>query len=76
MGAGQSQVRRFYEKQKADILLVVGFLIVFSLSTFAETTKLKSIGQYTFVRIRGEVPTQEVMKMLVDRYAADIKVWL
>jgi len=60
-------------KNKRLIFFVVGFLIVFSLSTFAESTKLKSIGQYTFVRIRGEVPTQEVMKRLVDRYAGDIK---
>jgi len=60
-------------KNKRLIFFVVGFLIVFSLSTFAETTKLKRIGQYTFVRIRGEVPTQEVMKRLVDRYAGDIK---
>jgi hypothetical protein len=60
-------------KNKRLIFFVVGFLIVFSLSTFAETTKLKSIGQYPFVRIRGEIPTQEVMKELVDRYAGDIK---
>src|SRR4030043_2016507 len=60
-------------KSKRLIFFVVGFLILFSLTTFAETTKLKSIGQYTLVRVRGKVPTQEVMKMLVDRYAADIK---
>ena len=60
-------------KSKRLIFFLVGFLILFSLNTFAETTKLKSIGQYTFVRIRGRVPTQDVMKMLVDRYAADIK---
>jgi hypothetical protein len=60
-------------KNKRLIFFVVGFLIVFSLSSFAETTKLKSIGHYSFARIRGQVPTQEVMKMLVDRYAADIK---
>jgi len=56
---------------------VIGVLIllvaIFALSSYAETKKLKSIGQYTLVRIRGKVPTQEVMKMLVDRYAADIK---
>lgn len=60
-------------KNKRLIFLVIGFLIVFSLSTFAETTKLKRVGQYPFVRIRGEVPTQEVMKRLMDRYAKDIK---
>jgi hypothetical protein len=60
-------------KSKRLIFFFVGFLIVFSLGAFAETTKLKRIGQYTFVRVRGEVPTQEVMKRLVDRYAGDIK---
>ena len=60
-------------KSKRLIFFVVGFLILFSLSTLAETTKLKSIGQYTLVRVWGKVPTQDVMKMLVDRYAADIK---
>jgi hypothetical protein len=60
-------------RNKKVLVFVVLFIAIFALSTFAETKKLKSIGQYTFVRIRGNVPTQEVMKMLVDRYAADIK---
>lgn len=42
-------------------------------SAFA-ATKLKTIGRYTFVRVRGSVPTQEVMKTLFDRYSGDIKV--
>lgn len=60
-------------KNKKVICLLVFLIIAFSLSTFAETKKLKSIGNYTFARVRGRIPTQEVMKMLVDRYAADIK---
>ena len=60
-------------RNKKVLVILVLLLAVFALSTYAETTKLKSIGQYTLVRIRGKVPTQEVMKMLVDRYAADIK---
>jgi hypothetical protein len=60
-------------RNKKVLVFIVIFIAVFALSTYAETHKLKSIGQYTFVRIRGKVPTQEVMKMLVDRYAADIK---
>ena len=60
-------------KHKRLIIFIVGLLIVFSLSTFAQTTKLKTIGKYTFVRVRGEVPTQDVMKRLVERYAEDIK---
>jgi len=48
-------------------------LILLSLNGFAETKKLKEIGKYTLVRIKGEVPTEEVMKILVDRYVGDIK---
>jgi hypothetical protein len=55
------------------IVVLVLLLAALALSGYAETKQLKSIGQYTLVRIRGRVPTQEVMKMLVDRYAADIK---
>jgi len=60
-------------RNKKVFVILVLLLAVFALSTYAETNKLKSIGQYTLVRVRGKVPTQEVMKMLVDRYAADIK---
>jgi hypothetical protein len=60
-------------RNKKFIVVLVLLLAVLAVSTYAETKKLKSIGQYTLVRIRGKVPTQEVMKMLVDRYAADIK---
>jgi hypothetical protein len=60
-------------KNKRFILVLVGILILFSLNTFAETKKLKEIGRYPLVRIKGEVPTQEVMKTLVDKYTGDIK---
>ena len=60
-------------KNKKVLAFIVLFVAVFALSSYAETKKLKSIGQYTLVRIRGRVPTEDVMKMLVDRYAEDIK---
>lgn len=60
-------------KNKKLTFLVIGILILFSLSTFAETKKLKHIGRYTLVRIKGEVPTAEVMKTLLDKYTGDIK---
>jgi hypothetical protein len=52
-------------KNKLFLVLVIGVLVVFTVTTFAETTKLKQIGRYTLVRIKGEVPTAEVMKILV-----------
>ncbi len=59
-------------KKKIALFLMVVFLFA-SMSALAETKKLTSIGRYTFVRIRGVVPTQEVMKRLVELYAGDIK---
>ena len=55
-------------------ILVVMALIVFAISSFAEVTKLKTIGRYTFARVKGNIPTQEVMQTVFDRYAADIKL--
>jgi len=60
-------------KNKGLIFILVGVFILFSLSAFAETKKLEEIGRYTLVRIKGEVPTAEVMKTLIDKYAGDIK---
>jgi len=60
-------------RNKKVVVILVLLLAVCALSSYAQTKKLKSIGHYTLVRIRGKVPTQDVMKMLVDRYAADIK---
>jgi len=60
-------------RNKKIVFLVIGLLILFSLGTFAETKKLEQIGRYTLVRIKGQVPTQEVMKTLLEKYAADIK---
>lgn len=54
--------------------LVAIAVILLCAATFAETKKLTSIGRYTFVQIRGKVPTQEVMKRLFERYAGDIKL--
>jgi hypothetical protein len=60
-------------KKKSIIFFALGILILFTFSSFAETKKLEEIGRYTLVRIKGEVPTEEVMKTLVEKYAPDIK---
>jgi surface-anchored protein len=59
--------------KKLALYLVVAVLVLLTATSFAETKKLKRIGLYTFVEVRGAVPTPEVMKMLFDRYADDIK---
>ncbi len=60
-------------KNKKIVLFVIGILILFTLSSFAETKKLKQIGRYTLIRVKGEVPTGEIMKTILDKYAGDIK---
>lgn len=60
-------------RNKKLVFIVIGLLIIFSIHSFAETKKLKQIGRYTFVRIKGDVPTAEIMKILLDKYAGDIK---
>jgi len=60
-------------KSKKIAFFIVGILAVFTMMTFTETKKLKEIGRYTLVKIKGEVPTSEVMKILVENYAGDIK---
>lgn len=53
--------------------LVVAILIIFCVASYAETKKLKVIGRYPLIRIKGQVPTAEVMKIMLDKYAGDIK---
>lgn len=60
-------------KSKKIILLLIGVFILFSLVSNAETKQLKKIGRYTLVRIKGEIPTAEVMKTVLDKYTGDIK---
>ena len=44
------------------VMFVVLALVVLTAISFAQTTKLKRIGLYTFVEVKGQVPTPEVMK--------------
>jgi len=61
------------KNKKLFLFLIVALLIFVTATSFAETKKLKRIGLYTFVQVKGQVPTPEVMKMLFDRYADDIR---
>ncbi len=60
-------------KNKIFVFTVIGILVLLSINSYAETKKLKQVGQFTLVRIKGEVPTSEVMKILLETYAGDIK---
>jgi len=60
-------------KNKTWIFFFIGMFILFSVSTFAETKKLRQIGRYKLVDIKGDIPHEELMKIIVDRYQGDIK---
>jgi hypothetical protein len=60
-------------KNKTLIFLFIGVFILCSLGTMAETKKLREIGRYKFANIEEVVPPAEAMKLLVDKYADDIR---
>ncbi|MFQ6037449.1 MAG: hypothetical protein ACE5LV_02415, partial [Candidatus Aminicenantales bacterium] len=60
-------------KNKIRVILSIGLILWTASMAFSETKKLEEIGRYTLVRIKGEVPTAEVMKVLLERYTGDIK---
>ncbi len=62
------------KNKKIFLALLVFGLAALTMNTYAQVTKLKSIGRYTFARVRGNIPTQEVMKTCADLYSADIKL--
>lgn len=55
------------------VLGIIVLLLVFSVASYAATKKLTRIGVNTFAQIRGNIPTAQVMKILAERYAGDIK---
>ena len=60
-------------KNKKIVFIVVGLLVLLTINSYAETKKLKTVGRFTLVQIKGEVPTSEVMKILLEKYTGDIK---
>jgi len=58
---------------KSALFFVAMALVVFTTMSFAQTTKLKRVGVYTFCTVKGQAPTAPVMKGLFDAHAADIK---
>jgi len=63
-------------RSKTIAFLMIGIFAVFSLSSYAETDetkKLKRVGVFTLVRIKGEIPVPEVMKTILHKYSGDIK---
>jgi hypothetical protein len=59
--------------KRLKVMLIPCLILLLAIGASAQVKKIKSMGNFTFVRIRGDIPTPEVMKMLADRYAGDIK---
>jgi len=59
--------------RKTAVVFVVMALVVFTAMSFAQTTKLKRIGLYTFGTIKGQTPTPATMKGLFEAHSADVK---
>lgn len=60
-------------KVKKALIFTVALLFIFSMTASAQTKKWTRIGQNTFAQVKGNIPTGEVMKMIADKYAGDIK---
>jgi hypothetical protein len=60
-------------KNKKLIFFCISILILFSLSVSAETKKLRQVGRYKLMNVNETMPTEEVMKAIVERYSEDIK---
>lgn len=59
--------------RKSIVLFLVMALAVLTTMSFAQTTKLKRIGLYSFHTVKGQEPTPAMMKGLFEAHAADIK---
>jgi hypothetical protein len=60
-------------KDKKWYLVLIGLMILTSLSIFAQTKKLRDIGRYRFLPIKAGTPAPEIMKVIAEKYADDIK---
>ena len=60
------------KNKKWAFFIFIGILILLSLNTFAETKKLREIGRFKF--IDTNVPVDQWMKAIAERYAEDVKI--
>ena len=60
-------------KDKKLYLFLIGLMILTSLSIFGQTRKLRDIGRFRFIPLKAGTPAPEMMKVIADKYADDIK---
>ncbi len=60
-------------KRKIGVFLIAGIFLLFAVSAFSETKKLRQIGNYKLVDIKNDLSTEELMKTIVENYSGDIQ---
>ena len=60
-------------KDKKWHLVLIGLMILTSLSIFGETKKLTDIGRYRFIPLQPGTPAPEIMKVILEKYSGDIQ---
>jgi hypothetical protein len=58
---------------KKCVFFILGVFVLFCMGAQAETKKLKDIGRYKLVNIKGDMPTGEIFQILLDNFSADIQ---
>ncbi len=58
---------------KKLVFFVIGVFVLFSMGAYAETKKLKDIGRYKLVNVNSGMPTEEIMRSIMDKFTGDIQ---
>ena len=57
---------------KKLVFFIIGVFVLFSMGSYAETKKLRDIGKYKLVNVKNDMPTEEIMQSLLDKFTGDI----
>jgi hypothetical protein len=60
-------------KEKKWSLVLIGLILLTSLSAFGETKKLRDIGRYRFLPIQAGISKPEMTKAILENYTGDIQ---
>ena len=58
---------------KKLVFFVLGVFVLFCMGAFAETKKLRDIGRYKLVNIKNDMPAEEIMQTLLNKFSGDIQ---
>ncbi len=52
---------------------IIGIFFLFTLGVHAETKKLREIGRFKLANIKNDMPTEQVLQTLLDKFSGDIQ---